>query len=331
MDNSACVGKRFLVTGGAGFIGSHLVDALLDRGAACVAVVDTFFLGKDENLKSAREQHGDKLVVYREDAGDLVAMSAICDEQKPEYAFNLATKALKYSFFNPPGACRVNLDIALALAELMRLGRIKRLLHLSSSEVYGTAQHVPMAEEHPLLAETTYAAGKAAGDIAIAAYARTYNLDVTTLRPFNNYGPRQNDLAFAGVVPRTVRRIQEGKKPFIEGDGMQTRDFTYVKDTVNVILRVAFSSNLRGQVLNTGSGKETSIKQIVELISKSMNYDGEIEYGPARQADVRRHCANVDKAKAALGELPATPLDAGIDETVRWYLSTEQAHPGRCK
>jgi len=324
MSDIACAGKRFLVTGGAGFIGSHLVDSLLERGAAKVVVVDTFFLGKEENLRDARAKHGDKLVVYREDAGDLVAMTSICDEHKPEFVFNLATKALKYSFFNPPGACRVNLDIALALGELMRLGRVKRLLHLSSSEVYGTAQKVPMSEEHPLLAETTYAAGKAAGDIALAAYARTYNLDITTLRPFNNYGPRQNDLAFAGVVPITVRRIQEGKKPLIEGDGEQTRDFIFVKDTVSVILRAAFSTQLRGQVLNAGSGKETSIKEMVKAIARAMNYDGEFESAPARTADVRRHCADVSKAKAVLGDISVTPLDAGIAETVKWYLGEEK-------
>jgi UDP-glucose 4-epimerase len=165
-------GRRVLVTGGAGFIGSHLVDALLRDGASHVAVVDNFFLGRDENLADARRVGGSRLSVHREDAADPEAMDAVIDAERPEVVFNLATKALRYSFFNPPGACRVNLDIALALLEPLRKGRFQRLIHLSSSEVYGTAQYVPMDEAHPLLAETTYAAGKAAADLAVSSYVR---------------------------------------------------------------------------------------------------------------------------------------------------------------
>lgn len=311
--------RRPLVTGGAGFIGGHLVDALLAGGADRVVVVDNFFLGKEENLADARAAGGDRLVVYREDAADVDALAAVCAAEAPDVVFNLATKALLYSFFNPPGACRVNLDIALALAELLRAGAYERLVHLSSSEVYGTAQFVPMTEDHPLLAETTYAAGKAAADLALSAYARMFDLDVRTVRPFNNYGPRQNEGSFAAVVPLTVHRILAGESPRLQGDGEQTRDFIYVGDTVAGLLALADEPALKGEVANLGSGRETSIREIVEAIVELMGWEGGIEHDPARAADVRRHCADTSRAEKYLGPVATTPLREGLARTVDWY------------
>jgi len=313
------VGARVVVTGGAGFIGSHLVDALLDQGAASVAIVDTFFLGKDTNLVDAATS--DRCTIYREDAADAGAMAAVCEREQPDVVFNLATKALLYSFFNPAGACRVNLDIALTLCELLRGGAYGRLIHLSSSEVYGTAQQVPMDEDHPLLAETTYAAGKAAADLTVASYGRMFGVDAVTVRPFNNFGPRQNEGAFAGVIPLTVRRVLDGLTPVIEGDGQQTRDFIYVADTVDAILRVADLEGTAGVVLNLGSGVETGIGALIGRVAELAGYDGPFEYLPARAADVRRHCASVERAEALIGPIARTALDDGLRTTVEWYLA----------
>jgi UDP-glucose 4-epimerase len=316
-------GQRVLVTGGAGFIGSHLVDALLAEGAARVAVVDNFFLGKEANLDDARRAGGERLRVYREDAGEFTAMTAICGAEKPDIVFNLATKALLYSFFNPAGAAKVNIDVALALAELLRSGAYGRLVHLSSSEVYGTAQSLAMSEQHPLLAETSYAAGKAAADLVLASYVRMFALPVLIIRPFNNYGPRQNDGALAAVVPLTVRRIERGEKPVIHGDGLQTRDFIYVGDTVEAILKLANRAVDKGELLNLGSGRETSILEIVRAIAQLMDYRGEFALTEARPADVRRHCAGIDRVRALIGEVAITPLAAGLRRTIDWYR-TEQ-------
>jgi len=317
-DHKAYDGKRVVVTGGAGFIGSHLVDALLGAGCARVAVVDNFFLGKIENIAAA-EGYGDLFHLYREDAAERTAIEAVIEAEKPDIVFNLATKALLYSFFNPAGACSVNLDIALNLADLLRLGRYGKLVHVSTSEVYGSAIRVPMDEDHPLRAETTYAAGKAAADLALASYVNQYGIDVVTIRPFNNYGPRQNDGALAAIIPLTIKRILAGQQPIIQGDGLQTRDFVFVGDTVDALLRFGQCEAAKGQVFNVASGRETSIRTIVEQLCQALSYKGGIEIQAQRVADVRRHLACVNKATTMVGNIAPTQLEDGLLRTVEWY------------
>ncbi len=306
-----------VVTGGAGFIGSHLVDALLDGGAARVAVVDNLFLGSPDNL--AHVVDDERFVLYREDAGEADAIRAVIEREQPDVVFNLATKALLYSFFNPAGACRVNLDIALALCELQRQAAFGKLVYVSSSEVYGTARAVPMDENHPLLAETTYAAGKAAADLAVASYVRMFGIDAITVRPFNNYGPRQNAGTFAAVIPVTVNRVLAGLPPIVSGDGSQTRDFIFVGDTVDAILRVAALDGESGAVLNVASGAETEIGELVRRVAALAGWDGDVEHQPERAADVHRHWADVTAAEALIGPVARTGLDDGLAFTVDWY------------
>jgi len=310
--------QNILVTGGAGFIGSHLIDALLTRGAKKVVAVDNLFLGKKENLETAFT-FKERFVFYSDDVSEYSAIEALIEKEKIDVVYNLATKALLYSFLNPAGAYSINTNIALNLAELLRKETYEQLIHLSTSEVYGSAQFVPMTENHPLLAETTYAAGKASADLALTSYINQYNLNITIARPFNNYGPRQNDRALAAIIPLTVRRIMQGLPPFIEGDGLQTRDFIYVEDTVNALIQLKIVNNIKGQIFNLASGKETTIKEIIEQIVSFFEFKDPIEYRAKRVADVRRHMADVTAIEKIIGPVSQTSLKEGLNKTLTWY------------
>ncbi len=312
-------GKCFVVTGGAGFIGSHLCDGLLKAGARRVAVVDNFFLGNEKNLTWAQANYGDKITIYREDASDFTLMKDVCNTEKPDIVFNLATKALLHSFEDPADAFRVNTDIILVLLELQRAGDIGRLVHVSSSEVFGTAQDVPMHEGHPILAETTYAAGKAAADLALESYVRMFGLDAFIVRPFNNYGPRQNDQSLAAIIPVTLRRIREGLPPVLEGSGEQTRDFIYVEDTIAAIMKLSLLEGLSGQSFNLGSGRETTIREILDTLCMLTGCNLPYDRQPARVADVMRHCAGVNRVESVIGDVSPTVLMEGMKKTVEWY------------
>ncbi len=311
-------GKNVLITGGAGFIGSHLADLLLRSGAGKVVIVDNFFLGKMENLKDALD-HYDHIKIYRDDARDLGTMEAVMKKEDIEVVFNMATIALDYSFFNPYGAYRVNVDIAETLLHLLQDGVFKTLIHTSSSEAYGTAQYSPMDENHPMHPTTPYAAGKAAADLMIMSFYNVLKLDISIIRPFNNYGPRQNDLALAAIIPLSARRIMLGQKPILEGTGLQTRDFIYVSDTVRAFKLAYENEKSRGHIVNLGSGTEISMKDVIESICRYYHWTGGIEYHPGRPADVQRLCASAKLAKELLGFEPQVDFQTGLKQTLDWY------------
>ncbi len=311
--------KSILVTGGAGFIGSHLCDALLASGASRVVCVDNFFLGKMENLEDAL-QH-DNFVLYRDDARHFGVMQAIMEKEGIEVVFNMATIALNYSFFNPFDAYMVNVEIADTLLKLLKIGAYKTLIHTSSSEAYGTAQYSPMDENHPTDPTTPYAAGKAAADLMVHSFYKVLGLDISIVRPFNNYGPRQNAQgSLAAIIPATARRIQEGGKPIVEGDGEQTRDFIYVEDTVRGLILAYEKEESRGKIINLGSGKDISINTLLQGICTYMNYTGEWEHRPPRTSDVRNLCADSRRAKELLEFEPHIDFEDGIIKTLDWYL-----------
>jgi UDP-glucose 4-epimerase len=315
--------KNILVTGGAGFIGSHLCDALLAGGASRVVCVDNFFLGKIENLESAL-QH-DRFVLYRDDARHFGVLQAIMEKEEIEIVFNMATIALNYSFFNPFDAYMVNVEIADTLLKLLKIGAYKTLIHTSSSEAYGTAQYSPMDENHPTDPTTPYAAGKAAADLMVHSFYKVLGLDISIVRPFNNYGPRQNAQgSLAAIIPATARRIQEGGKPIVEGDGEQTRDFIYVEDTVRGLILAYEKEESRGKIINLGSGKDISINTLLQGICDYMSYTGEWEHRPARTSDVRNLCADSKRARELLGFKPQIDFEDGIIKTLNWYIGQKR-------
>jgi UDP-glucose 4-epimerase len=316
----ALQGKRVLVTGGAGFIGSHLVDALTSAGLSSLTVVDSFFLGKEQNLEAARSVLPD-LFVSSIDASDMVALRNVIDAQGTEVVFDLATAPLPYSLEEPRRTIDQNVGMAAVLCELARLGAYETLVHFSSSEVYGTAQDLPMKEDHPMMPLTPYAASKAAADHIVRSYVETFGIDAVIVRPFNNYGPRQNEGSYAGLVPIVVRAALAGDPVTVFGDGLQTRDFVYVNDTVDGAIRAYATPAARGDAVNLASVTETTVLEVVETIFDLVGAPVRVRHVDARPGDVRRHLGSAERAKQLFGFQTTTDLREGMKATVAWYTS----------
>jgi UDP-glucose 4-epimerase len=314
-------GKNVLVTGGAGFIGSHLCERIAADSPGRLVVVDNLFLGKEENLSGARRRYPG-LELYRQDAADYDAMAAIVTSHGIEVVFNLAIVPLPASLVNPRWTVDHNVALSTVAAELLRLGLYETLVHFSSSEAYGSASYVPMDEGHPCRPSTPYAASKLAGDYVVLSYRETYGIDATILRPFNNFGPRQNAGTYAGIIPIVLNRALRGEPIEIYGDGEQTRDFVFVRDTAEAAVRMYETPATRGQIVNIASGVEVSVNRLVRELLDALGIDVPILYEPARAGDVRRHCGATKLARELIGFEPQTDLRRGLDETVAWYRET---------
>ncbi|MCU0850999.1 MAG: SDR family NAD(P)-dependent oxidoreductase [Candidatus Thermoplasmatota archaeon] len=312
--------KSVMVTGGAGFIGSHLVEDLVDEYPEKIIVVDNMALGVEKNLTYTRERF-DRLKLYKKDATDFHEMKKIFEENKIDIVFNLAIVPLPASLVKPKETTDDNIKMVTNLCELQRLELFKTLIHFSSSEAYGSAKIVPMDEKHPLNPTTPYAASKAAGDHIVLSYYDTFNSDSAIIRPFNNFGPRQNEKSYAGIIPLTIQRIVNGESPVIYGDGRQTRDYIYVTDTARMAIEIYKNERTRGQVINIGSGSEISVIELIQKIMEIMKCDKEIRYEEKRPGDVLRHLASIELAKELLGFKPQTSFSNGLKKTIQWYLN----------
>lgn len=307
-----------MVTGGAGFIGSHLVDRLVLEGPATVVVVDNLFLGKRSNLAHAASTFP-SLTVHQQDASDYEAMRDILVTERVQVVFNLAVVPLPTSLVRPRWSSDMNFTTTSVVCELLREGFFETLIHFSSSEVYGTASYVPMDEQHPLAPHTPYAASKAAGDHLVDSYRHTFDIDACIVRPFNGFGPRQNENAYAGVIPTVIRRVLAGERVEIYGDGEQTRDFTYVSDIVEAAVRIYQHPTTRGRVVNVSSGKEISVNVLVGKVLEVLGEEVPVMHRPDRPGDVRRHCGSPALCEQLTGFRPRRSLQEGLKESVRWY------------
>lgn len=309
-------GQTVLVTGGAGFIGSHLVDRLLADGASHVVVIDNLFLGDEANLQAALATG--KVTFYRDDIEFTSSLEFIFAKHAIETVFNCATKALNYSFLNPANAFATNVTGVLNLLELQRAGRFKTLCHFSTSEVYGTAVYEPMDEKHPRNPTTTYAAGKAAADLAVESYVRMFDVDAFIVRPFNNYGPRQNHKGMlAGIIPLTAWRLLNGIAPEIHGTGQQSRDFIYVSDTVDAVVKL-YDVMPAGDNINISTDNQITVEQLIYQICDYYGYTGEIPRKEGRKSDVLCHNASNERVQTLI-DYQLTEFDAGLAQTLVWY------------
>ena len=315
MDRPTIINSTILVTGGAGFIGSHLVDRLVSEGAEKVIVIDNMFLGSEENLQDAMSKG---VILYKDDIEITTSLDYIFEKHHIDIVFNCATKALNYSFVNPKNTFATNVNGILNILEHQRKGSFKTLVHFSTSEVYGTAVYEPMDELHPINPTTTYAAGKAAADLAINSWINMYTLDAFIVRPFNNYGPRQNHKGYmAGIIPITAYRIINDISPEIHGTGLQSRDFIYVQDTVDAIIKL-YPKLGKGDSINISTDGQISMKDVVSKIVDIMEYKGKILNKPARGADVECHNASNEKIKSLI-DYQLTSFEEGLQKTIKWY------------
>lgn len=311
-------GKSVLVTGGAGFIGSHLVDRIALDEPRRLVVVDNLFLGKEENLASARS-HCPSLKLYATDASDFEAMRRILRDEQVDVVFNLAVVPLPTSLERPRWTVDINMAIVTVICELLREECYETLIHFSSSEVYGTALTVPMDEEHPLNPLTPYAASKAGGDHVVLSYRHTFGIDAALVRPFNVFGPRQNHASYAAIIPRVISNAISGAPVVIDGDGEQTRDFNYVREVAEVAVRTYENPSTRGRVCNIAQGRERSVNSLVEKLVEACGVDVAVEHGPPRPGDVRRHSGSSALTERLLGQYPRWPFEDALLETVDWY------------
>jgi UDP-glucose 4-epimerase len=309
---------RVLVTGGAGFIGNEVARQLIAAGAA-VTVVDNFRNGKRENLADIRS---DRLSVEAADIRDKDAMAKALKGQ--DLVLHLACLGVRHSIHAPLENHEVNATATLVLLELSRAAGVKRFANVSSSEIYGTARTAPMTEEHPQYPMTVYGAAKLAGERYADAYWRTYRYPTTVIRPFNAFGPRSHHEGDSGeVIPKFMLRAMAGKPLIVHGDGLQSRDFTFVADTARGIIAAGTHSATVGETINLGSGRDVTIKDLAELIARTLpGRNINVEYGPDRPGDVRRLLADSSKAGRLIGFRPETSLQRGLEALRDWYQAS---------
>ncbi len=307
---------RILVTGGAGFIGSHVVDAYVAAGHE-VAVVDNLVNGRRENLNP-------KAVFYEVDIRDGEALDEVFALARPEVVNHHAAQIdVRRSVAEPAYDAEVNVLGSLNVLECARRYEATHVIFISSAAVYGTPAYLPIDEDHPIRPLSPYGASKYAIETYLNVYRETYGFRTTVFRYANVYGPRQDPYGEAGVVAIFVSRMLEpeaGPPPVINGSGEQTRDFVYVGDCARANV-MALAREASG-VYNLGTGEETSVNELAAAIQSLTGYPGEIPHGPAKAGDVERHYADASRAEAALGWRAEVDLRAGLTETVA-YFETE--------
>jgi len=308
-------GRRVLVTGAGGFIGSHLVERLVDLGANVRALVEYNSLGSWGWLDESPAR-GDIEVVLGDvrDRDSMVVAAATRD-----VVFHLAALiAIPWSYDAPAAYVETNVVGTLNLLRAAQQAGVERVVHTSTSEVYGTARYAPIDEAHPLQAQSPYAASKIGADKIAEAFHLSFGLPVATLRPFNTYGPRQSARA---VIPTILTQLLAGETVAL-GNLAPTRDFTYVTDTVEAFVKVVDVAESVGRVLNIGTGREIAIGDLAERIEAVVEMRAPIDLDPARVrpdgSEVERLCANADAARTLLAWEPQVSLDEGLVATAEW-------------
>ena len=312
--------KRVLVTGAGGFIGSHLVERLLAEGAIVRAFVRYNSRSDPGLLRMLTTQELSQLEII---AGDLEDELAIRKAVKGvQVVFHLgAMISIPYSYQHPIEVAKTNLLGTLNILTASREYKVERFIHTSSSEVYGTAIHIPISESHPLQGQSPYSASKIGADKLVESYFCAFELPVVTVRPFNTYGPRQSARA---VIPAIITQALT-QKAILLGNQYTLRDFTFVKDTVAGLMKAAEVPGILGEVINLGTGQEIMIGELAQKIIQKTGRSVKIKVDPVRlrpeHSEVMRLLSNNTLARKTLGWMPKVSLDDGLDQTIDWIKS----------
>jgi UDP-glucose 4-epimerase len=314
----------YLITGAAGFIGSTLVRALLERGEE-VRGLDNFSTGKRENLDGALGQ----IQLHEADLLDLAALHHAC--RGVDYVLHeAAIPSVPRSVTDPLGNNRANADGTLNLLVAARDAKVKRVIYAASSSAYGDTPTLPKREDMPPDPISPYATAKLASEYYMTSFYRCYGLETVSLRYFNVFGPRQDPTSpYSGVLARFITQMLAGEQPTIFGDGKQSRDFTYVDNVVaaNLLACKAAERDAAGRVFNIATGRRIDLYQTFQVLKKLTGYAGDVKYAPERAGDVKHSLADISTAHQNLGYKPMVDFEEGLRRTVAWYRSRERATP----
>jgi len=311
---------RYLVTGGAGFIGSNIVDELLRRGQH-VVVLDDLSSGKEENLAGVRP----KIDFRAGSITDLATVQSVC--RGVDYVIHLAARtSVPKSVQNPIESNFVNIDGTLNVLVAARDAKVRRFVFAASSSAYGETPTLPKVETMRPDPISPYGVTKFVGELYAQVFGRVYGLENACVRYFNVFGPRQDPTSqYSGVLSRFMLAVLKGEPPTIYGDGEQTRDFTYIDNVVDVTLRACDAKDVSGKVFNGGTGARISLNEVVELLGRITGKKIESKYEPLRKGDIRDSQADISLARKGLGYQPVVYFEEGLRRTWDWYKSNYAA------
>jgi UDP-glucose 4-epimerase len=303
---------RTLVTGGAGFIGSHIADALLAAGHD-VAVVDDLSRGRRSQVPADAPLHA---VDVR-----APALREVLLQVRPDVVFHEAAQIdVRRSVAEPLLDTDINVAGTVNLLQACADAGVRRVVFASSGgAIYGDTSHIPTPEDHPARPASLYGAAKLSGEVYGGVFAQLYGVEFMSLRYANVYGPRQDPHGEAGVVAIFVRKLLDGESPMINGDGAQTRDYVYVGDVVQANLLAAAAPASALGAYNVGTGRETDVVTLFELLRSACGVGAAAEHGPAKPGEQQRSCLDADRARRVLGWEPSVALEEGLGRTVRWF------------
>jgi len=315
----------YIVTGGAGFIGSHIAEELV-RLRQTVRIVDNFYSGKEENIAHIRAN----VEVFRQDIAETGKLNDIF--KGADYVIHQAAiPSVPRSIVDPISSNRANVDGTLNVLVAAKEAGVKRVVYASSSSVYGDSPTLPKREDMPTAPLSPYGAQKLFAEIYCRMFTRVYGLETASLRYFNVFGPRQDATSqYSGVFAKFIPAVLQDRVPTIYGDGLQSRDFTYVANVVAANLMACTAPGIGGEVFNVACGGRITLNSILEQINRIAGRNIAANYGEPRQGDIKHSQADIEKAASLMGYRPQVGFEDGLKNTVEWYRANlAQAVSGR--